>query len=62
MKKIYNYLDEANCAYLLKKGSVHFEIQDGETYKISGKNLLVAASEPILNFDEEKCYYRTYSL
>ena len=38
MEKLYNNLDEPRCAYLLRKGNVYFEIQDGELYKITGKN------------------------
>ena len=51
MEKVYSYLDEARCAYLLRDGTVYFEIKDGEYYKITGKNLIVAASEIIINFN-----------
>ncbi len=61
MKKLYGYNDEARCAYLLKSGTVYFEIKDKELYKIAGKNLIVAASEIILNFNPESLYYRAYN-
>ncbi|MDY6933918.1 MAG: cyclic nucleotide-binding domain-containing protein [Spirochaetota bacterium] len=62
MEKIFNSYDEANCAYLLRNGNVYFEIQDGELYKITGRNLIVAASEIILNFNSDSYYYRSYNL
>lgn len=63
MEKLYNNLDEPRCAYLLRKGNVYFEIQDGELYKITGKNLIVAASEIVLNFKSTSYsyYYRAYN-
>ncbi len=61
MEKVYSYLDEPQCAYLLKDGTVFFEIKDGEYYKISGKNLIVAASEVVLNFTSDSYYYRAYN-
>lgn len=61
MKKLYSYDDEPRCAYLLKNGTVYFEIKDREIYKISGKNLIVGAGELILNFDPESFYYRAYN-
>jgi CRP-like cAMP-binding protein len=61
MEKIYGYLDEAKCAYLLKNGAVYFEIKDKELYKISGTNLIVAAGEIILNYNSDEYYYRAYN-
>lgn len=61
MEKIYNHLDEADFAYLLKNGTVYFEIKDKEIYKITGKSLIVGANEIILNYDPDKVYYREFN-
>ncbi|MCU0822509.1 MAG: hypothetical protein MUC95_08560 [Spirochaetes bacterium] len=61
MKKLYSFNDEPRCAYLLKSGTVFFEIRDKELYKIAGKNLIVAASEILLNFNPDSLYYRGYN-
>ena len=61
MKKLYSINDEVRCAYLLKSGTVFFEIKDKELYKIAGKNLIVAASEIVLNFNPDSLYYRQYN-
>lgn len=50
-QKVYSYLDEPQNAYLLKNGSVFFEIKENELYKISGKNLIVGAGEILLQMD-----------
>lgn len=62
MEKIYTYMDEAQCAYLLRKGTLHFDIKEGELYKISGKNLIVGAGEIIMGLDTGAYYYRSYNL
>lgn len=62
MKKVYNYLEEPDCAYFLKEGTVYFEVKEGEVYKISGKNLIVAAGEVLLNYNSDNYFYRAYSL
>lgn len=62
MEKIYSYMEEAQYAYLLRNGTLHFEIKDGELYKISGKNLIVAASEIVMGLDTGAYYYRAYNL
>ncbi len=49
---VYAYLDEPENAYLLKDGTVYFEIQDNERYKISGKNLIVGAGEVLLQLGD----------
>ncbi|MFH0976191.1 MAG: cyclic nucleotide-binding domain-containing protein [Spirochaetota bacterium] len=61
MQKIYGYQDEADCAYLLKSGAVYFDIKEKELYKISGKNLIIAAGELILNYNSDAYCYRAYN-
>jgi len=56
MKKIYNYLDEPDYAYFLKEGTVYFEVKEKELYKISGKNLIVAAGEVLLNYNSDNYF------
>lgn len=50
-QKIYSYLDQPENAFLLKSGSVFFEIREDEHYKISGQNLIVGAGEILLQLD-----------
>jgi CRP-like cAMP-binding protein len=50
-QKIYSYLDQPENAFLLKTGTVVFEIREGERYKISGQNLIVGAGEILLQLD-----------
>lgn len=47
--KLYGTSDRADSAFLLAEGSVYFYASNVDKYAISGKNLLVGATEIILN-------------
>lgn len=47
--KLYGTSDAANSAFLLAEGSVYFYASNVDKYAISGKNLIVGATEIVLN-------------
>ena len=62
MEKVYSALDDANTAYLLKKGKLFLEITEGSYFEIIGENLIFGAVEVILNFDNVIPTYRLFNV
>jgi CRP-like cAMP-binding protein len=48
MNKIYEAMDIADCAYLMHKGRLSFEISPEDKYTLEGKEIIFGAEEPLL--------------
>jgi CRP-like cAMP-binding protein len=62
MQKIYGAMDPADCAYIMHKGKLVFEISPNDRYHLEGKEIIFGSEEPLIarRFDMDQ-YFRFQS-
>jgi CRP-like cAMP-binding protein len=62
MQKIYEAMDPADCAFIMHKGKLVFEISPNDRYHLEGKEIIFGSEEPLIarRFDMDQ-YFRFQS-
>lgn len=55
---IYQRLDKPECAYVLKEGSIIYELGNGHSFEASGRNLVFGAGEILISSEERREEFR----
>ncbi len=50
MQKVYEVMDFADCAYILRSGKLVFEITPQDKYTLEGREIIFGAEEPIIRY------------
>ena len=57
MHKIYESMDQADCAYIMHSGKLVFEISRNDRYQLEGQEIIFGAEEPLIAHREDKKHY-----